>query len=190
MNMGAYGGRLQRIGLANMQAMADIENKRIWDDIEQKNLESEAKNEAIGSLGGNVAGLGMAGYSEYQRGQKNRPMESPPGGAMATEAAAKESVSPNKVLGANSVIAEKAPSLSQVADTKAQDQVGLYRPAILDAPDPAYVNPGSLPDRPVVPMKSPTRRVLSDTYISTSDQFQSAMNNVISAWRPFIGSGQ
>jgi hypothetical protein len=66
MNMGEYGGRLQRIGLANQQAMADIENKRISDYIAQKNLESEAKSEAVGSLVGGLAG-GVKGYYNKKR---------------------------------------------------------------------------------------------------------------------------
>jgi hypothetical protein len=175
------------MGLRNLDRLGDVENRRIWDQYEASAKESEAKNEAIGTLVGTVAGAGLAGYKEYT---KDSPMDNPPGGEQAIGKAAKASVSANQVLGENSLIAEKSPSLSQVADTKAQDQLGLYRPAILDTPDPDYVNPGSPPDRPVVPMKSPARRVLSDTYISTSDQFQNAMNNVISAWRPFMGSGQ
>lgn len=175
------------MGLQNMDRLGELENKKIWAEYESRMKESEAKNEAIGSLVGNVAGLGMAGYSEYK---KSKPMDNPPGGEQAIGKASKEAVSPNKVLGENSVIAEKAPSLSQAKSTQAQDQLGMYRPEILNSADEAYVDPDSpWAQRSIVFAKSPTRSRLISTWNDTSDGFKSAFNSLLSGFPSnFIGN--
>jgi hypothetical protein len=105
------------MGLRNLDRLGDVENRRIWDQYETSAKESEAKNEAIGTLIGTAAGAGLAGYKEYT---KDSPMDNPPGGEQAIGKAAKASVSANQVLGENSVIAEKDDStLEQKMDNYA-----------------------------------------------------------------------
>ena len=137
MNMGEYGGRLQRIGLANLQALADLENKRNWAQYEMDTLNSKAKGEAVGSLAGAGVGLLRGAYDIYQKG---KPMETPPGGAQATERAAKAAVAPEAVLGKDTPLAKRdTRTLAQKVDDQYPVGIGgaaikeqLYRPAMLD----------------------------------------------------------
>lgn len=172
------------MGLQNMDRLGELENKKIWAEYENRMKESEAKNEAIGSLVGNVAGLGMAGYSEYK---KSKPMDNPPGGEQAIGKASKEAVSPNNVLGEISVIAEKDNrTMSQRVDDYAGN--GLGSAAIRGAIDENAM-PDILKDRPIVFAKSPTRSRLISTWNDTSDDFKSAFNSLLSGFPPnFIGN--
>lgn len=71
MNMGEYGGKLQRIGLGNLEALADLENQRRWAQYETDALNSKAQGKAIGSLVGSVLGAGKGLYDDYQQGEKD-----------------------------------------------------------------------------------------------------------------------
>ena len=102
--MNNVGFRYGTMGLDNMSRLADTENRRNWAQYEQDVLENKAQGEAIGSLVGTGLGLAKGVYQDYQQ---NKPMDNPPGGKAAVEKVAKESVSPNKVLGDQSVIADK-----------------------------------------------------------------------------------
>ena len=66
MNMGEYGGKLQRMGLANLEAMADIENRRQWEQYAADQASDKAQGEAMGTLVGGLAG-GVKGYYSKKR---------------------------------------------------------------------------------------------------------------------------
>lgn len=68
MNVAEYGGGLQRIGLENMMELARIEAARRRMDIEQQDMESEAKGRAIGEMVGTVGGMGK-GFYEHRKAQ-------------------------------------------------------------------------------------------------------------------------
>jgi hypothetical protein len=170
------------MGLRNLDRLGDVENRRIWDQYETSAKESEAKNEAIGTLIGTAAGAGLAGYKEYT---KDSPMDNPPGGEQAIGKAAKASVSANQVLGENSVIAEKDDStLEQKMDNYAGN--GLGAASIKDSYEQNAM-PDILKDRPMVFAKTPTRILLSSSYNQTSDGFKQALNGVMNGWGAFIG---
>ena len=76
MNTGFNYGRM---GLAGNAGLADMENKRRWDEMESNRLDSEGKSAALGSLLGALTGGGLAMYQDYKRGQDKKPMEKPPG---------------------------------------------------------------------------------------------------------------
>ena len=168
---------LQKIGLRNLDGLARVDAEARRRMYEQNQIESEAKNEAIGSLIGNVAGLGMAGYSEYK---KSKPMDNPPGGEQAIGKASKEAVSPNKVLGENSVIAEKDNrTMGQRVDDYAGN--GLGSATIRGAIDENAM-PDILKDRPIVFAKSPTRSRLTSVWSDTTDEFKTAFNSLLSGF--------
>lgn len=177
MNMAEYGGRLQRIGLSNLEAMADLENRRIWDQLEQNNLESEAKNAAVGSLVGTVGGLGLAVMQEKDRDPK--AMANAPGGEQSIAKASAESVSPGKVLGADSVLTSRSAAEKPGS--------GLGAASIRRSLDEEAM-PDILKDRSIVAMKSPRRRHLASTYADTSDDFKIAFGDLLDAYPTnFIG---
>lgn len=66
MNMGEYGGRLQRMGLANLEAMAQIENDRRWEQYAADQLRDKEQGQAVGALIGGVAG-GVKGYYNQRK---------------------------------------------------------------------------------------------------------------------------
>lgn len=66
MNMAEYGGRLQRLGLQNLESLGELENKRRWDQYAADQQNSAAQSEAIGTLVGSVAG-GVKGYYNKKR---------------------------------------------------------------------------------------------------------------------------
>ena len=73
------GFRYGSMGLAGNAGLADMENKRRWDEMESNRLDSEGKSAALGSLLGALTGGGLAMYQDYKRGQDKKPMEKPPG---------------------------------------------------------------------------------------------------------------
>ena len=170
MNMGEYGGKLQRIGLANLDALADIENKRAWTALEQNNEQTEAKNAAVGNMLGTIGGLGMAVMQGKEKDWN--PMENPPGGERSTAKASAASVSPDKVLGSGSVIAAAKEPAPMAPGS------GLGAVEIRRSLDEASM-PDILKDRTIVTMKSPRRRQLSSVYADTSDDFKLAFDDLL-----------
>ena len=191
MNMGEYGGRLQRIGLANLQAMADIENRRLWDNVEQGQQESEAKNSAIGSLIGNVAGLGMAGYSEYKRAQEGTPK----GIAEGTVNASREHQANKQAYDQAGIAGQSAGVRSGIESVAASEPMpqfkktpGQYGMQDVSSERIKPIGPDYADyqlqdkDRRIVAMRSPTRSRLASTWNDTSDGFKSAFNSLLSGF--------
>ena len=66
MNMGEYGGKLQRLGLQNMDELANLENQRRWAQYAADQENSQAQGKAVGALIGGLAG-GVKGYYNKKR---------------------------------------------------------------------------------------------------------------------------
>jgi hypothetical protein len=66
MNMGEYGGKLQRLGLQNMDELANLENQRRWAQYAADQENSQAQGKAVGALVGGLAG-GVKGYYNKKR---------------------------------------------------------------------------------------------------------------------------
>lgn len=202
MNMGEYGGRLQRIGLANLQAMADIENRRLWDNVEQGQQESEAKNSAIGSLIGNVAGLGMAGYSEHKKGEFGKDVTNAEAARnqFPDEKSYQESLKKNYSPEVQKEVAWRRTHTGDERNSMGLDDatpewskktsVTANRDAQGNAlPASAWALPPSTADRQTVFAKSPMRSLLTSTWNDTSNEFKSAFNRLLSGFPPnFIGT--
>lgn len=71
MNVAEYGGGLQRIGLDNLQALADLEQRRLTLGRMINEENSQAKAEAIGGLVGTAVGAGK-GYFSDREAQHNQ----------------------------------------------------------------------------------------------------------------------
>ncbi len=67
MNMGEYGGRLQAMGLRNLEAMAELENQRQQQQYAADQQQAKAKAEAVGGMVGGLAGAAK-GYYEKKKG--------------------------------------------------------------------------------------------------------------------------
>jgi len=64
MNVAGWGQGLQGLGLAQLQALAGIENDRRWGNYEQTQAENEAQAQAVAGLIGTVAGAGKGAYTK------------------------------------------------------------------------------------------------------------------------------
>lgn len=190
------------MGLQNMDRLADLENKKIWAQYENKMKESEAQNEAIGSLVGNVAGLGMAGYSEYKKGEFDKDV---------TNAEAARNQFPDEKSYQESLKNNYSPEVQKEVAWRrthpgdGRDSIGLddatpewskktsvtaNRDAQGNAlPASTWALPESTADRPIVFAKSPTRSRLSSVWSDTTDGFKDAFNSLISGFPTnFIGN--
>ena len=188
---------LQKIGLRNLGTLAEVD-ARMRDQIYENNrLESEAKANAIGGLIGNVAGLGMAGYSEYKRGQEGTPKGIAEGTVnssrehQANKQAYDEAGIAGQSAGVRSGIESVAASEPTPQFEKTPGQYGMQdvsaeriKPTGPDYADYQLQDK----DRRIVSLRSPTRSRLASTWNNTSDDFKSAFNSLLSGFPTnFIG---
>ena len=68
MDVAGFGGRLQRLGLQNMDALAAIENERRWTQYEADRELKAAEAQGIGELVGTAVG-GVRGYYNKRKDQ-------------------------------------------------------------------------------------------------------------------------
>ena len=192
--------RLQKIGLANMERLADVDGRRREMEYERNALESESQANAIGSLIGTVGGLGMAGYKEYKKGEFDTDV---------TNAEAARNQFPDETSYQESLKKNYSPEVQKevawrrTLPKEGRDYVGLddaapewskktsvtaNRDAQGNAlPASTWALPPSTADRQVVFAKTPTRSLYASTLNSTTPQFQEALTGVMSVWQPHIG---
>lgn len=72
MNMAEYGGTLQRMGLSNLQALAEIERQRLEADRVMKDESSQARAQTLGGLAGTVVGAGKGYFSDREAKHNQR----------------------------------------------------------------------------------------------------------------------
>ena len=189
---------LQKIGLRNLGTLAEVDARMRDRAYEQNRLESEAKANAIGGLIGNVAGAGLAGYSEYKRGEFDKDV---------TNAEAARNQFPDEKSYQESLKKNYSPEVQKevawrrTLPKEGRDYYGLEDAApewskttgvtanrdVQGQALPASTWPLSQ-DRPIVFAKSPTRARLTSTWSDTSDGFKSAFNSLLSGFPSnFIG---
>jgi hypothetical protein len=186
---------LQKNGLRNLDGLARVDAEARRRMYEQNQIESEAKNEAIGSLIGNVAGLGMAGYSEYKKGEFGKDVTNAEAARnqFPDEKSYQESLKKNyspkvqkevawrrthpgdgrDAMGLDDATPEWSKKTSVTANRDAQ---GNALPASTWAPPP------STADRQVVFAKSPMRSRLTSVWSDTTDEFKTAFNSLLSGF--------
>lgn len=188
---------LQKIGLRNLGTLAEVDARMRDRAYEQNRLESEAKANAIGGLIGNVAGAGLAGYSEYKRGQEGTPK----GIAEGTVNSSREHQANKRAYDEAGISGASSSTQAGIADVAAAETMPQFektaapygmrdvseeriRPVGPDYADYQLQDK----DRRVVTMRSPTRSRLTSTWSDTSDGFKSAFNSLLSGFPSnFIG---
>lgn len=174
--------RISRIGLDNLDRLARLDAE-VRDRITEGDMqESEAKANALGNMTGTLTGIGGTIAAEYADKKSGAEII----GQQSAQKPAASAVSPNRVMGDNSLLAERD---SRNVNQKMDDYTGqgLGSVAIRGSIDQAQ--PDILKDRSIVAMRSPGRSYLSSLYGDTSDDFKVAFNNVLSSFpSQFIGS--
>lgn len=189
---------LQKIGLRNLGTLAEVDSEARRRMYEQNQIESESKANAIGSLIGNVAGLGMAGYSEYKRGQEGTPK----GIAEGTVNSSREHQANKQVYDQAGIAGQSAGVRSGIESVAASEptpqfekvpgQYGMHDVSAerIKPTGPDYADYQMQDkDRRIVSLRSPTRSRLTSTWNDTSADFKNAFNSLISGFPTnFIGT--
>jgi len=183
------------MGLRNMDRLGDLENKKIWAEYANRMEESAAKNEAIGSLIGNVAGLGMAGYSEYKKGEFGKDVTNAEAARnqFPDEKSYQESLKKNYSPEVQKEVAWRRTHPGDGRDSMGLDDatpewskktsVTANRDAQGNAlPASTWALPPSTADRQVVFAKSPMRSRLTSVWSDTTDEFKTAFNSLLSGF--------
>ena len=182
---------LQKIGLRNLDGLARVDAEARRRMYEQNQIESEAKNEAIGSLIGNVAGLGLAGYSEYKRAQEGTPKGIAEGAVNASREhrANKQAYDQAGIAGQSAGVRSGIESVAASEPTPQFEKTpGQYGMRDVSAERIKPIGPDYADyqlqdkDRRIVAMRSPTRSRLASTWNDTSEDFKSAFNSLLSGF--------
>lgn len=186
---------LQKIGLRNLGTLAEVDSEARRRMYEQNQIESESKANAIGSLIGNVAGLGMAGYSEYKKGEFGKDVTNAEAARnqFPDEKSYQESLKKNYSPEVQKEVAWRRTHPGDGRDAMGLDDatpewskktsVTANRDAQGNAlPASTWALPPSTADRQVVFAKSPMRSRLTSVWNDTSDGFKTAFNSLLSGF--------
>ena len=186
---------LQKIGLRNLGTLAEVDSEASRRMYEQNQIESESKANAIGSLIGNVAGLGMAGYSEYKKGEFGKDVTNAEAARnqFPDEKSYQESLKKNYSPEVQKEVAWRRTHPGDGRDAMGLDDatpewskktsVTANRDAQGNAlPASTWALPPSTADRQVVFAKSPMRSRLTSVWNDTSDGFKTAFNSLLSGF--------